>query len=550
MAVNKLQIILILINLIQGFTIAPPFGDQENILKGCILLGHSVSEKKMEKHLICTTPERKTLLVYEYNPNNGRTTTVLKHKFQHKISNVIPMDYDSSGNISYLVSFIDGAIYKNIILFTHLENEEQLSDTTSIPFVFCHMDSFPAVLIQPKGEHSYILKFYTKNGLRKNKIDISLPILHKNHTSGFIDVTGDLIANLVLETIDKGIRKIEIFKSINSNYSRLQSIELPNIIGPMVFFTRRNKADIAYVSKEKNEYFLNILKNTGDSEEIFNLDIENKKNITNTVKGYVPMLVNEYSGMAAGLTAVDLRCNSTYNLVVTFCKVGSNKTAHILFENDKKGGFKVGSSLFNDINDLIGISGSFSDIKNNGKQNLLLNHIENGSYKLDYYDNTSLSSDTYFLSALSLNTFSAFSSVIPGVSYVYHFVESSTELRAFQQPQTSYSHLSEQHANVDLGNSAQLVDIKEVGIPGTGKVFKLMQKLVPNSRILLRHANGKVKILLNLNLRAGIWKILVVYFIFGVVNASVCIWLFLADQNRTKGSELENGQFVFNFGSL
>ncbi|KCZ74179.1 hypothetical protein H311_04857, partial [Anncaliia algerae PRA109] len=184
--------------------------------------------------------------------------------------------------------------------------EMKLESTTASPLLMCYKDSRPSLLFQTESE-TFILKFELKINKEfhsTKKILENFPKLHPKHTSAYISLDSKYNPCLALDTLENGKRKLQIYvyDKATDNYIKVNEIDLPNKISPLVLADLDGDtiADLAFIAKEKKKFYLYVYKNHDmfDSKTVIYKKEINKECIL------------EENGLPGGVYPVDLYSNS------------------------------------------------------------------------------------------------------------------------------------------------------------------------------------------------------------------------------------------------
>lgn len=562
------------------------FSGKSICARNFILMSYSDSHKYLTNDLVGCSGDKRSIVVYKANRRTSEYELYFCKRLEKDadICTIIPADYDSSGNISYLiVSREESRRYANVIYFHHKDRDsldtqmhamsvEDIGETDSVPLLFA-LHSMETVLLVQSESKTYICKYDNSKGrcIKTEVCGSEIKRLHHLHTSGFIDVTGDSRPDLVLECEKDGARVLEIYNlDVYNNLNHIESLNLPREIGPIAFadFNKSCHVDIAYVSREGANFYLNVvfnLKNRANRGRIYDNTMEDedlfvRQLIVNDEKDYEPVIVCEETGMPSGLFVVDLFCDSVQHIVLTMRNRKSGQFRILLMKNNGEGRFSPVYNMFDEIPRRGLISISFSDILFAGRENLVVNFRDstpNREYMLRLYKNN-LSKNNYYFSSLACGNptcsrkADSFGPPVPGVSYRYKILESNTVLVGHQLSQSTFPHLQHQYVFFGLGpSSSYLIDLESLGPPSFGYSARVMsQKVIPNSKIVLyKERNGSVCMALNLSPGIQIRNILTTILLVSSLLLLILLGFFIRRRKRERRRMKAEG-IAFDFGAL
>lgn len=562
------------------------FSEKSICARDFILMSYSDSHKYLTNDLVGCSGDKRSIVVYKENKRTSEYEVCFCKRLEKdaEICTIIPADYDSSGNISYLiVSRTRSGHYANIIYFhykdhdrldtkMHAKSVDDIGETASIPLLFA-LRSMETVLLLQDRSGTHICK-YDKSLSKCTKIQIhnsEMKNLHHLHTSGFIDVTGNLLPDLVLEFEEDGNRIMKIFSLDNYNcLEYIESLLLPKEIGPIAFadFNKSCLVDIAYVSKEGDDFYLNVVYNLttkSNSKRIYDNSLESEERfvrqlISTDEKGYEPIVLCDETGMPSGLFVVDLFCDSVQHIVLTMKNKDCGKFRILLMKNNGRGQFSLIDNMFGEISRHGLISISFSDILFAGRENLIVNFRDSTPERvcmLQLYKNN-LSKNNYYFSSLTCGNSScsrkddSFGPPVPGVSYRYKILENNIVLVGHQLSQSTFPHLQHQYVFFGLGPSSfYLIDLEGLGPLSFGyNAKRIEQKVIPNSKIVLyKEHDGSVCMALNLSPGIQIRNILTTILLVSSLLLLILIGFFIRRRKRER-RRIKAERMVFDFRAL
>lgn len=527
------------------------FKNSEPVVDDFLLLAFADSKNKLGLDLVGTSMDMRSLIVYNSPSGTLRYSMGFRHKHSRKICTVIPADYNSSGNTSYLLVSREGDMYENALLFKSVESVVQLEKTRAVPMLLSYRDSRPALLFQTTTR-SYVLKF-EKNTTRWMAVPVDFPALHTMHTSAFIDLTGNMLADLALDTTRSDGRYLEVFKNTGTDLLKAEERRLPDAIGPLCFadFNGSGLVDVAFVSTESGNEYLNIFFNDGPTG--FAGGTTSKIDLSNLLAGHKAVITSENFDMPSGIFISDIFSRGVPQIVVAMRSTTSGTTRYLLMKNFGDARFVADTTAFSGVPPLKMASATLVDISNRGAEGLLLNYYENGSYRLDFYNNMVADSNTYHVRVLTHDGNApkdSYGSALPGVSYQYRSIENNKKYIGFQLAQSSFPHLQHPFVFLGLGTFPYLIEFDGIGLPfyeRKGKVFRLGRKIIPNSQLSLHPYRGQMLMYLHFSIAENIKNIFFVLMLILTINAVVLCFLYW--KNRRAENE-KNPNVLFSFETL
>lgn len=570
------------------------FKEKDVLIQDFILLSYSVPSKSAACDLVGCTSDRKCIVVYRKSESDDTYNILFKKKTGGgSVFMVSAFDYDSSGNMSYLVSLNDDQLgsegYQNIIYSNrHDPNKEEnmspgsvitIGDTVAVPFLFAFNYKRPALLLQRDIDGqltTLVYESFTFSGKGKKETVYrkGLERLNRLHTSGFIDIRANASPKLVLDVGTGRERKIRVLGfSEKDVFRQIAEIQLSaDDIGPLAFadFNGSGYADVAYVSKVGNGFYINIIFNikerceTDDEEKA--KEKKDKKNKTTegavtkslcmdlgqiVPADYEPMLCNEI-GVPSGIFAADFLGNTTSHIILTIKHKTDGRCSFVLIKNDGKGKLALSGIVSKDAHQVL--SATFSDVLDTGKEHLLLNSVgSDKTYSLRMYSNGLMSDSTYYFSLIAYRsvtsdegTVELFKSPVPGVSYHYTLVERGVKDIGYQMIQSTFPHLKQPRVLFYIGDLPYLIDLEKIGYPNLHEHKTQYNIIVPNSRMFISNRDNTIVVSQELN--SGVEIKYIWYAILGVSTVLIFILIgFFIRYKRREGVIRKKEKNLFNF---
>ncbi len=417
------------------------------------------------------------------------------------------------------------------------------------------------------------LVFYSIN--EKHMLDQVFYILVnlvKNHTSAFIDLTGDLRPNLVLiELIDgqKYLKIYDFYKSLNV-VPRKDKVRLPLEIGPTLFvdLSGNNSYDLLYVSIENNHSYLNVhlnqiyqdftqLRNRKNIIEfldkkqdnnVFLSDPTYKINLNDYFDG-IPV-INDENGVPTGLYIADLNMSGTNHIFITMKHDNVNQLHCFKFENGK---LSISSfdSEFSDYKNIISIS--FSDIGDNGSQGILINHISDGKPVLVHLKGNPSQENTNLTAITNVKIDENSSWHLPGATYLILYDSGKKCKKASQFVYSSYPSLQHKGIYVGLGNLNLFLECVIVRTNSSIKSYDIFKSplniIVPNSSIILSviKPNWTIQSFYN---QKRYNRVVFCLFCLFIINVFVLVILTIREKAALKKQETDENIMIPIFNAL
>lgn len=554
------------------------FKDAETITDDLILLTYGDTNNDVKDDLIGIGANKKDIFSVSFEKNQHTRTLLYKHT--DSIMQIIPFCSSNSAKLSYLFTSKVNDTYHIYCKFATKEKADFIGEFTRLPMLFSYDNWNHYFLLQNENE-TIFLEILEESVV---KHIFNLPKLHIHHSSAFIDIDGDLKPELVLVTEENDKKFVTIITKIKKDTIKvIQKFEIPNETGPLIFadFNVSGANDIAFVSKENDEYFLNILFNqrtpfqnkVKDKQKLkyddhsknknlpYSLDSKNSKcHYKKNLKDFniVEPIMNAddvVSNVATGIFLTDIKLNS-YQDIILMVKNNDGKTTFMMLENrirkESEEFFRPYDANLSDINDVISVS--FADIKGDGVGGLVVNRKKDFGYKIEFYQNNA-ANGSYKVKALTISPQSKRGNRIrylSGVSYKYYVEEANIVRIGSQIPQTSFLHLQTPSVLLGLGTLNYLVDKFYLGGPYSSKyneIYCLRTKILPNSTIILKPTESGVFVELFLTFPQYVTMIIVVFILVLCVNLLVVFISFRKEKLKEKMSSRKESH-LFNFAAL
>ncbi|MDL4916304.1 MAG: hypothetical protein QRY16_21860, partial [Enterobacterales bacterium endosymbiont of Blomia tropicalis] len=326
------------------------------------------------------------------------------------IVNVVSDNFVGSG-MSFLVTLKEG---KNFHSFIYNYEKELLSFpvATAAPFLVADPETLKQLVVICDGKDTrfyQIDKDSSDEPTIVEKEDFRLDvILHPEHTSSIIDLTGDLKPNLVLSTIEKGKRFLRIYDFYSEKPKLVQTMPLPDQMGPALFLNNNKSQtfDLIYVCVEDGKSHIKIHENlnTVDKSKLSN-EIKALKYFQGVESGKVfeqkatreisirsifdtEAVLKDKNGMPTGLFLADVEGTDNTDILITLKDGSGAYVQSVILKDDEFIQPKYNKHM-KEHKDVLSVSVFGFNLYDN--QDLLINHIENGTPVLKVLNTKSLS---------------------------------------------------------------------------------------------------------------------------------------------------------------
>lgn len=551
-----------------------PHATSYTLLTDFFHLGFTGFERSEEIGLVGSNSRGDLMIYTNYSQKSSTYKTLRIRNLEHsrgKLVNVISDNF-GSGNISYLLVHKEDDTFHSTIRISDTE-EIHLPDSYAAPMLVTNPADNKLLILLGIGN---TIKFYSiedNKAIQKQTMQIENKILHNRHTSGFVDLTGDLHANLALMVVENNKTYLEIYDFKTTTIRFIQRIELPNDIGPTLFIDTRNqqKFDLVFISIEKGQAYLNIYYNKNipnlkrcvsgnidnvfsgiNSTEIFSEKFKRQIKLNDYLRG-VPVLRDE-NDMPKGICNVDLEADGLNNLLINIKRDGTELIQGIIL--DKKD--TIYSARYNST--LNGYSNARSvspfDLEGNGKQALLLNYVDGTSPVLKILKLQKKFTNS-MLRVLAINNSSPNPGEkpnnLPGVTYFIMFDNQTKFAKQSQSINTSYASLQPHGAFIGLGPTKFFVNYVLVKTNSSKAEIKRRKdathEVVPNTFVIFSGDKGVWKVI-NLFNFSAYRKVEICLLLCLLVNLAALIAIAIKSYKDEKNSNRDNAVFGPLFAAL
>lgn len=486
--------------------------------------------------------------------NNYSGNTKINIPKKMKVLNIVSCGVKNNKPAFKIVTFKNSEtpdLFHNKI-YDENNKESFLKLSKTLPFVVTDFDMLSPLLgFSEEGN----LIFYAIN--EKNELDEIFKMeanLAKNHTSAFIDLSGDLRPNLGLIEFVNNQKFLKIYDFYRNKSVFLSEIPLPNEIGPTLYadLNKTNRYDLIYISIENNESFLNIhlnkapckfsnIKNIKDLKK--SLDEETKKNIYSNSPTYKINLRSYIDGIAViknedqiptGLFLADLNMSGEIQIFITVKNKNQTKLRCFKYEN---GNILISpfDAILSEYTNIISVSSA--DINDSGSQGLLINFILNGKPVLLHKKITPPQENTKLTSITNLSINEKDFYYLPGATYIMLYDSGKKFKKSSQFVHSSFPSLQHKGVYVGLGSTNLFLDYIIVRTNSTNEAYDMFKTplnvIVPNSSIKLSIAkpNWSIQSFYGQGRYNVVFFCLCCLFFF---NLFVLIWLTFLEKSASK----------------
>jgi hypothetical protein len=555
------------------------YRSEEKLADDFTLLAYSNSSGRREMDLVGTNSARDTIIVL--SRDGGREYLEIdRFHVEGQVYTLIPHDFDSDGKVEYLVMSKDGEEGYRCVLYGGKERAGMsLGRSDSMPFIFTYFgDLTPSVFVQKSGETKIFS--YTGRGFTSVRPLEQFRPLSKYHSSGFVDISGDGIADLVLVTAQEGREYMEWWRNTDGGFKEEGRMVLPSGAGPLIFadFSGSGAVDIAFLSEEDEETYLNVLYNTRKpfcSKEITKNCLKERMIMTHTgdhgfttERGHFRKFsIGEMAGGMKAVMATELYAGEHIPLFpnvsdfngdsypdILLLLTDGKKTVPAILVNEGGQGFSRSKDL-REVDLTSPISASFFDSGSCGKPDLVVNVREGGTNSLRVFRNSG-SSSNYHLTLTTTHPKMgrhSYSGTVLGSMYAYSIVEDKRIRMGMHPPQSGFSPLQSPVVTIGLGNTNVFVTSVYVGIPSIGGPYPSTSvfsgKVVPNSDLVMQPAPGKINMSLYLNLDEYSTLTIPIFGAVLLINILI-VFYFTMQEKRQDRRDRKKNRFRVDFDAL
>ncbi|KAG0442576.1 T-cell immunomodulatory like protein [Dictyocoela muelleri] len=517
----------------------PPFIFSSYPVNDFILMNYGPREPGKIADLVGVNNSRKKLQVYRYEEGKFNLMKDIEYTSDKYIHMIIPADFRYEGKSSYLiVERSENNSYELIYVFPDQSIVKYKEKSQIIPIILTYDDRLKIkTLIQKRDKGLVFLEINPDNSILLEEIPFKYKLIDC-HSSALVDYKGNLDVQLLMIANDEN-------QNFLVNLSGEKILKLPENIGPVIFndFNNDGELEIAYISKDYTNYFLNIQKMTGSQEKV-RLDLKNEFG-----NEYEPVIRNNRLGnLHGGIFAADLEKKGKIDIILTMLNNQNNTNViRMISVYTKNGEIKFVKSIFSpeieSIQNVISVS-SF-DYDNSGKENLFINFREGANHKMAYFKNNM---NPHFLKLTIMGVDQKNLMPIPGVSFRIKTLSENMIRNCVQSPQSSFLHLQKPYIFLGLGSMNVFIDKIDVSILRKKITMGATDKIIPNSNLIMK-IGDKVEIELYLNITESIKHVIYITLLVLMLNLVFVFGLFFRDRKKERllrKKELQS----FNFEAL
>jgi len=525
------------------------FNPPEVIKKNFIPLSYMNDPSKRSVNIVGTNMERDSIIVIGRKVQDKMALKDEKKMEEYeekkrisaldvRVDYVIPADINVDRQMEYVVITKESETVFHVNMVDREEGVTYLGRSEVMPFIFCNKNLEPTLFLQNGGETTFVR--VEMGRVEANSADAMFGALRKNHSSGFIDVTGNGVADFVLDTEEGGKRYLEVWANENEGFSMRSRFEIPAHAGPVVFgdFTGSGSVDILYLTNDTKPA-INIIPNRVITFGKKNLDGDAAKSPEDAgksessvysaedlikyelkvEKGVQFVLYNERGPVFPGVFDLD---RNAYPDLLLVAENTDDKSNYVqVFINKAGKGFSPSVKI--EYEGKIH-TGSFYDTEN-GISDVIIG-VEGSSMSLLVAENISDFSG-YLLNISSVKGERSEGSLSPpviGTSYVCRIVETKRVIVGFYPPQSGYSPMQSPTTTIGLGKTTMFIGSFRTSVPSY--VYSrsyVSDKIVPNSELLMYVQNKNIEPAVYLNPNTywpvAIPIILTILLLFGMSSA-------------------------------
>jgi hypothetical protein len=544
----------------------------KELIRNFILLAYADIYNKRQYDIVGTKDDQHFLLIQSYNFESESYEQVFEYKFEDKIFSVTPGNFERNGKTSlvitfrkakkYHMKFMEFSLNKNVLS----ADISELGTSDTVPMAVTDYLTLSPTLVFSSDKDISLFRYNLSSKVMTRKKLIKLgknEDLDIDHPYSFVDLDGDLRAELILVTRIGGKRYIKVYKMGPNEYYEIFSIEVSSgEIGPILFgdFNNSGVNSMVFISKEKDDlFYLNIYLNNLKRYEpkyykknTLSADIQNPESVlfSNTPKYFKQTPFNRFKqdynpvlkidlqdkekegSIPGGIFTTDIDLDGYLELFITVRKP-DNKLVILPLRFDPNSEEFV---YFSKAKDLLNIENviSFStiDYNNRGKENIIINRISDTKLVLESYynplndSNMKLSLTTTLLDKIH----ASYGMGLPGASYLLITNHGSSLGITNNFGPGPFLHLVSQTTTIGLGDSTYMIDCLKIGVPAIDANYKTLYVIQTNiiqnfDLIIFIDKNGKYKI-------EAFFKIVkyaqrIIYVLITVIIANIIVVLIL-----------------------
>ncbi|KAI5190187.1 integrin alpha FG-GAP repeat containing protein 1 [Nematocida sp. AWRm77] len=547
----------------------------EKVKDDFVPLAYINREETREVDIVGTDGNRRSIIVLRKEKEEYlETTRVHTHA---EVEYVIPADIDMDGKLEYLVISKDGLGRYKVSAVAD-EKETFVTDSDVMPFIFSDTKLVPTLFVQ-KDRKTYFVSMNGSTEVEVKEPRESFGSLRENHSSAYIDVTGNGMADLVLDTERGGKRVVEVWRYTGGEFRKTpQDLVIPEEqSGPLVFgdFTGTGSIDIMYL---KNDPFARIVvipnsrlpycttsisANCLSKAQIMKEDVPFLGFDMQTKREYVVssddatakfLLSTAQGPVFPGVLDID---RDTYpDLLLVFEKetLSSVETYSKVYKNTKGAGFEDTPNSKVVLPQGARFQGASFLGSGKGTSDVLISARDSQDASSSLFVSKNLSDFSgYHLSISSVHGRASKDSISPvlGTSYACRIIETGKVIMGFYPPQSGYAPMQSPVVTMGLGKTNVFIGSLHTQVPSVFYPTHVTEdKIVPNSELIMYVSNNRIKPALYLNTNEY-WSVAIpimvtLLFVFGMIS----VFFTFKEKRKASMSLIKRSRYNIHFDAL
>jgi len=445
-------------------------------------------------------------------PQNETVVNMISQRFSSKEFEVLVTTVNQKNTYeNYLLDLTDES---NSLVF--------LFSSTSTPILIADpLDSSPLVVYGTEGKGvSVVVASIVEDAVsKKAKAEIKFIndgiLLRGIHTSSFLDLYRNMYAVLALHHKGPGNNKVVIY-DISDDYKlvEVEAYELPAEIGPIVFTELIDSVgtDMIYVSKENNNYYLNIHRNISisdkEKEELtsygYFMDFFAKNHESHKAFAKEPMKLNlnDVLGKDSEVMLNHSKEKIPSGIFLSDITGIGKKNISLIVKNSSGTGYRLKTLDFEVANQVPKLKISKNNLLNSdtkyienisltemdasGAESLLFNTSDGNlmAHKIDFNNDSKVSLNLLVVKPWKTSGLNYY---IPGATFYIVYENNTKSVKVSQGPQTSYPSL-QRHKYVNLSRTNSFLNFVAIKAPSKSKdegqhtnFYNAVSFIVPNT---------------------------------------------------------------------
>lgn len=478
------------------------------IRTGFKLLAHAFHESQDHQGIVGVNGRELVLMLGWNSEENAFEKTVTKKVTGGgEVINIISQTLGPDEN-QVLVTTKDGEGFASYLVGFDETSPELLFRSQSTPILVADPnDLSPLLIYSPEDGKIQISSIWDGELVSRATHDVSYS-LRGVHTSWFLDLTGDMHADLALHITDGRSNSIHILR-MDSDYALepIQTINLASEIGPIIFseMTSMPGIDMMYVSKENGEFYLNLHENLSIPED----QVKNLKTLEGSKKFFlhnnptrvydeVPTktklstilhedkpLLREQNGSPTGIFLADIMGSGRKDVYLLAGERLQTRVKVLRIDPASKE-FVLADELTTSLEIFDRVTGiSVTDLDASGKESLLINTIDDsGNHQLIKADIEDPAEKTGLTLVALVELPCKRKAYVPGASFFMVYENHGKMVKVSQCSQSSYPSLQRHREYVGLGPTNLFLNFVSVSVPHADPTisrFDAVSIIVPNT---------------------------------------------------------------------